>query len=139
MAKYTITNRYRVIEVGALEMPYTENDEHGYICVDCGMEVGMAYFLAHDKAEAISRIGTEDGEVCASCLTHRLVQFPHDIEPLPSAPTNGLREDVWCDNCTSATTEEEHRCRADEDSCVDGKLCLDYVDFCACTICNKGD
>ena len=66
MAKYTITNRYRVIEVGALEMPYLETDEHGYICVDCGMEVGMAYFLAHDKAEAISRIGTEDGEVCAS-------------------------------------------------------------------------
>ena len=32
--------------------------------------------------------------------------------------------------------EEEHRCRADENSCVDGKKCPDYVATCDCEQCH---
>ena len=30
-----------------------------------------------------------------------------------------------------------HRCRADEDSCIDGKDCPDYVEYCCCGCATK--
>jgi len=49
-----------------------------------------------------------------------------------------------CDNCTEVKTvritvvdgEMFHRCRADENSCVDGKACPDYIESCSCTNCH---
>ena len=49
-----------------------------------------------------------------------------------------------CDNCTEVKTvritivdgEMFHRCRANENSCVDGKACPDYIESCSCTNCH---
>ena len=47
-----------------------------------------------------------------------------------------------CDNCLyplyehAIGIEEEHRCRADENFCVDGKECPDYVATCDCEQCH---
>jgi|ETNvirnome_2_300_1030623.scaffolds.fasta_scaffold15896_2 hypothetical protein len=47
-----------------------------------------------------------------------------------------------CDNCeivenlSTLYPIEGHRCRADENSCSDGKECPDYIKSCDCT-CNK--
>lgn len=38
-----------------------------------------------------------------------------------------------CDNCVNPLDEyENHRCRADIDSCIDGINCPDYVKVCDC-------
>ena len=44
-----------------------------------------------------------------------------------------------CDNCELdiAIDNSYHRCRADEDSCIDGTNCEDYVATCACEICSE--
>ena len=43
-----------------------------------------------------------------------------------------------CDGCTDHG-KFFHRCRADEDACVDGKDCPDYIEHCDCTLstCNN--
>ena len=43
-----------------------------------------------------------------------------------------------CDNCIAPLDEyenEEHRCLADENSCVEGTNCPDYVMTCDCEKC----
>ena len=43
-----------------------------------------------------------------------------------------------CTNCLNPLEEyedEEHRCLANEDSCVEGINCPDYVESCDC-VCN---
>ena len=44
-----------------------------------------------------------------------------------------------CENCIAPLDEyenEEHRCRSNEDSCIDGKDCPDYIEECDCKECN---
>ena len=52
---------------------------------------------------------------------------------------NNDKQEHWiiCDNCTEAYRYDRdfHRCRADVESCIDGTDCIDYVNYCACTIC----
>ena len=40
-----------------------------------------------------------------------------------------------CDGCTDHG-DFFHRCRADENACIDGKDCPDYIERCDCTYCN---
>ncbi len=43
-----------------------------------------------------------------------------------------------CDNCISPLDDyenEQHRCRADVNSCVEGVDCPDYIESCDC-VCN---
>lgn len=43
-----------------------------------------------------------------------------------------------CDYCIEPLDEyeaEQHRCRADENSCVEGKNCPDYIETCDCEKC----
>lgn len=45
-----------------------------------------------------------------------------------------------CDNCIEPLDEyenENHRCRADENSCVEGKNCPDYIEICDCKECSQ--
>ncbi len=45
-----------------------------------------------------------------------------------------------CDNCLTPLDkyeDAEHRCRADENSCWDGKECPDYVETCDCEYCGN--
>ena len=47
-------------------------------------------------------------------------------------------KDYVCENCESPLDDVEdagHRCLADENSCVDGKACPDYVTRCNCREC----
>jgi len=37
-----------------------------------------------------------------------------------------------CDACQEDHGEFFHRCRADENSCIDGKDCPDYIERCEC-------
>ena len=49
-----------------------------------------------------------------------------------------MKPDIeMCDNCTEdrKRPREEHRCRANADSCIDGTNCEDYIATCACEIC----
>ena len=41
-----------------------------------------------------------------------------------------------CDGCTEGHGDFFHRCRADENSCIDGTDCPDYIERCDCTYCN---
>ena len=47
-----------------------------------------------------------------------------------------------CDNCSIysnyplSNLNLGHRCRSNEDSCIDGKDCPDYIEECACKECN---
>ena len=41
-----------------------------------------------------------------------------------------------CDGCTEGHGDFFHRCRADENSCIDGTDCPDYIEHCDCTYCN---
>ena len=48
-------------------------------------------------------------------------------------------KDYVCENCESPLDDVEdagHRCLADENSCVDGKACPDYVTRCNCRECH---
>ena len=47
-----------------------------------------------------------------------------------------------CDNCSIyskyplSNLNLGHRCRSNEDSCIDGKDCPDYIEECDCKECN---
>lgn len=42
---------------------------------------------------------------------------------------------MLCDNC-SIDIKFGHRCRSNENSCIDEKSCPDYVNGCNCKDCN---
>lgn len=50
------------------------------------------------------------------------------------------RKEKMCDNCILdiSTNNQLHRCRANEDSCIDGKECPDYQEYCSCIFCSCG-
>jgi hypothetical protein len=40
-----------------------------------------------------------------------------------------------CENCVEDKDYEHSGCRANEETCIDGKNCPDYVENCDCTVC----
>ena len=48
-----------------------------------------------------------------------------------------VKRDCGADHIIS--DEYGHRCRADENSCVEGKNCPDYIETCDCEQCWGGE
>ena len=40
-----------------------------------------------------------------------------------------------CENCVEDKDYDHSGCRANEETCIDGKNCPDYVENCDCTVC----
>jgi hypothetical protein len=63
-----------------------------------------------------------------------------DAETMSDMGQPFIPESITCDNCRQAEPDSlDHRCRADETSCIDGADCPDYVDKCACAICAESE
>ena len=90
----------------------------------------------YDKQDYEEKYGEEVG----SCNRHKITVVDNNCD---------LCEDELgelCDYCKYEGSESsigllasEHRCRADVESCINGKDCEEYVEYCACKECWEED
>ena len=72
----------------------------------------------------------------------KVIEYLYEAQLVYQHDGNGYYPDdehiddaTLCDGCSNLDEDTSHRCRADENSCVDGTNCVYYVTYCSCKHC----